>query len=112
MRVQVRKKAAKHKEVTITLKQHQLEAAWAASRTKDSALRGVYNNIVKRRGKKRALVAVAHQMLIEIYRVLKSGEPYQDVGAEVVDKRKSRNREEKMIRELKKCGYEVTKVAI
>ena len=49
-------------------------------------------------------------MLIEIYRVLKSGEPYQDVGPEVIDKRRSRNREQKMIRELKKCGYAVTKV--
>ena len=88
------------------------EAAWAASRTKDSALGAVYNNIVKRRGKKRALVAVAHQMLIEIYRVLKYGEPYQDVGAEVINKRRSRNREQKMVRELKKCGYEVTKAAI
>lgn len=50
-------------------------------------------------------------MLIEIYRVLKSGEPYQDVGSEVIDKRRSRNREQKMIRELKKCGYDITKVA-
>ncbi|KAF5424301.1 MAG: hypothetical protein C5S44_01830 [Candidatus Methanocomedens sp.] len=77
-----------------------------------SALGAVYNNIVKRRGKKRALVAVAHQMLIEIHRVLKSGGTYQDVGAKVIDKRRSQNREQKMVRELKKCGYEVTKVAI
>lgn len=107
-----KKKSSKTRRGNSNLKATLTEAAWAASRTKDSALRGVYNNIVKRRGKKRALVAVAHQMLIEIYRVLKSGEPYQDVGAEVVDKRRSRNKEQKMIKALKKCGYEVTKVAI
>ena len=107
-----KKKSSKTRRGNNNLKATLTEAAWAASRTKNSALRGVYNNIVKRRGKKRALVAVAHQMLIEIYRVLKSGEPYQDVGAEVIDKRRSRNREQKMVRELKKCGYEVTKVAI
>lgn len=56
------------------------------------------------------MVAVAHKMLIEIYRVLKSGVSYQDVGPEVIDKRRSRNREQKMIRELIKCGYAVTKV--
>jgi transposase len=107
-----KKKSSKTRRGNNNLKATLTEAAWAASRTKNSALGGVYNNIVKRRGKKRALVAVAHQMLIDIYRVLKSGEPYQDVGAEVIDKRRSRNREQKMIRELKKNGYEVTKVAI
>jgi transposase len=107
-----KKKSGKTRRGNNNLKATLTEAAWAASRTKGSALAAVYNNIVKRRGKKRALVAVAHQMLIEIYRVLKSGEPYQDVGTEVIDKRKSRNREQKMVRELKKCGYEVTKVAI
>ena len=107
-----KKKSSKTRRGNNNLKATLTEAAWAAARTKDSALGAVYNNIVKRRGKKRALVAVAHQMLIEIYRVLKNGEPYQDVGAEVIDKRKSRNREQKLIRELKKCGYEVTKVAI
>jgi transposase len=107
-----KKKSSKTRRGNNNLKATLTEAAWAASRTKDSALGAVYNNIVKRRGKKRALVAVAHQMLIEIYRALKNGEPYQDVGAEVIDKRRSRNREQKMVRELKKCGYEVTKVAI
>lgn len=107
-----KKKSSKTRRGNNNLKATLTEAAWAAARTKDSALGAVYNNIVKRRGKKRALVAVAHQMLIEIYRVLKNGEPYQDMGAEVIDKRRSRNREQKMVRELKKCGYEVTKVAI
>jgi transposase len=107
-----KKKSGKTRRGNNNLKATLTEAAWAASRTKNSALGAVYRNIVKRRGKKRALVAVAHQMLIEIYRVLKIKEPYQDVGAEVIDERRSRNREQKMIRALKKCGYEVTKVAI
>ena len=106
-----KKKSGKTRRGNNNLKSTLTEAAWAASRTKDSALSAVYNNIVRRRGKKRALVAVAHKMLIEIYRALKSGEPYQDVEPEVIDKRRSRKREQKMVRELKKCGYAVTKVA-
>jgi len=66
------------------------EAAWAASRTKGTALSAMYLNIARRRGKNRALVAVGHRILIEIYRVLKTGEPYQDVGAEAVNGRKSK----------------------
>jgi transposase len=50
----------------------------------------MYHNIARRRGKNRALVAVGHQILIDIYRVLKTGEPYQDVGAEAVNWRKSK----------------------
>lgn len=39
------------------------------------------------RGKKRALVAAAHRMLIDIYFILSTGEPYQDMGAEAVHER-------------------------
>jgi hypothetical protein len=47
--------------------------------------------------------------IIEIYRILKTGEPYQDAGAEAVDERKSKNRELSMIRQLERCGYAVSK---
>jgi hypothetical protein len=68
-----------------------------------------YHNIVRRRGKKRALVALAHRMLIDIYHVLKTGEPYQDAGAEAVCERTMKRRERSMIRSLEKAGYSVVK---
>jgi hypothetical protein len=37
--------------------------------------------------------------------------PYKDVGAEVVYQRKTKNREQAMIRSLERSGYVVTKVA-
>jgi transposase len=85
------------------------ESAWAASKTKDTSYSAFYRNIVRRRGKKRALVALAHRMLIDIYYVLKSGEPYQDTGAEAVCERKMKRRERSMIRSLEKAGYSVVK---
>jgi hypothetical protein len=45
---------------------------------------GFYHNLVRRKGKEKTLVALAHRMLIDIYFVLKTGEPYWDVGAEAV----------------------------
>jgi len=54
---------------------------------KGSAYSACYNNIAKRRGKKRALVALAHRMLMDIYRTLKTGEPYVDEGAQAVFER-------------------------
>jgi transposase len=87
------------------------EAAWAASRTKGSAYYAVYHNLAKRIGKKKALVAVAHRMLIDIFRILKTKEPYQDAGAEAVHERILAKRERYMVRSLEKAGYSVTRSA-
>ncbi|MDM7939742.1 MAG: IS110 family transposase [Methanothrix sp.] len=68
------KKSGKIRKGNRYLKAILIEVAWAASRTKGSAFNAIYNNIAKRRGKKRALVAVGHQILIAVYRTLKTCE--------------------------------------
>jgi transposase len=83
------------------------EAAWAASRTKNTAISEKYRNIARRRGKKRAIVAIGHQLLKEIYYVLNTGKPHKEIGAETVSKRKSKMREHHMIQELTKLGYNI-----
>jgi len=105
-----KKKSGKTRRGNNYLKATLTESAWAASRTKDTAFSAMYRNIAGRRGKKRALVAVGHQILIEVYRVLKTGGRYQDAGTEAVTKRRLKNREQRMVRELKRCGYNVSKV--
>ena len=105
-----KKKSGKTRRGNNYLKATLTESAWAASRTKDTAFSVQYRNIAGRRGKKRALVAVGHQILIEIYRVLKTGDHYQDAGAGAVTERRSKNREQRMVRELKRCGYNISKV--
>ena len=105
-----KKKSGKTRRGNNYLKATLTESAWAASRTKETAFSAIYRNIAGRRGKKRALVAVGHQILIEVYRVLKTGDRYQDAGAEAVTGRKLKNREQRMIRELKRYGYNVSKI--
>ncbi len=105
-----KKKSGKTQKGNSFLKGALTESAWAASRTTDTSYNVFYHNIVRRRGKKRALVAVAHRMLMDIYYVLKTGEPYQDIGAEVVVERAAKRRERSMIRSLEKAGYTVAKV--
>jgi transposase len=104
-----KKKSGKTQKGNSFLKGTLTEAAWAASRTKGSAYSAIYHNIARRRGKKRALVAVAHRLLIDIYRILKTGVPYQEIGAEVVYERSIKRREKSMIRSLERAGYTVTK---
>jgi len=94
------KKSGKVRKGTGFLKGILTEVAWAASRTKGSAYSAIYNGIAKRRGKKRALIALRHRILCDIYRVLTTGEAYVDEGAEAVFQRNSKAREGAMIRAL------------
>ncbi|WP_018133203.1 hypothetical protein [Effusibacillus pohliae] len=52
---------------------------------------------------------IAHKILVIAYFVLKTGEPYNELGADYLEKRKSISTEELMIRRLQKKGYVVTK---
>ncbi|MCJ7444615.1 MAG: IS110 family transposase [Methanotrichaceae archaeon] len=105
------KKSGKIRKGDKFLKAALVEAAWAASKRKGSAYSAIYNNIAKRRGKKRALVALGHQILVDVYRVLKTGEPYVDEGAEAVFQRNSAARQKSAIRFLEQSGYTITKAS-
>jgi transposase len=107
-----KRKSGKTRRGNNYLKAILTEAAWAASRTKGTAISEKYHNIARRRGKKRAIVAIAHQLLKEVYFVLKSGEPYEEIGAEAVRDRKSEMRERSIIRELERYGYMVQRVPL
>ncbi len=101
------KKSGKIRKGNSYLKATLTEVAWAASRTKGSAYSAIYNSIAKRRGKKRALIAVGHQILRDLHRVLKTGMPYVDEGAEAVYLRNSKARQQSAIRFLERSGYTV-----
>ncbi len=107
-----KKKSGKTQKGNSFLKGTLIEAAWAESRTKGSAYSAIYHNIARRRGRKRALAAVAHRLLIDSYRILKTGEPYQEIGAEVVYERSIKRREKSMIRSLELVGYTITEAVI
>lgn len=75
--------AGKKKSSRIThgnkaLKTALVEAAWSATHMKNGWLKDKYYAIAARRGKKRALVAVAHKILNAVYQVLKQAVPYQE----------------------------------
>jgi transposase len=106
-----KRKSGKTRKGNSFLKGALTEVSWAASRTKGSAYYAIYNNLAKRIGKKKALVAVAHRMLSDIYRILKTREPYQEIGAEAAHEMAVARRERSMIRLLERAGYSVTSAA-
>lgn len=54
-----------------------VECGWGASRTKDSYLKRKFESLVARRGKKKALVAVGHKIIIAAYHIIKNKEAYK-----------------------------------
>jgi transposase len=85
-----------------------VEAAWAASRVKDSYLAAQYRRLAARRGKKRALVAVGHSLLVMIYHVLKHNVEYQDLGADYFDRLEPERLRRYLVRRLQGLGFDVT----
>ena len=61
------------------------ECAWCATRTKGTYFSERYKRLAARRGKKRALVAIAAEMLKVIYHMLKDGTAYQELGPDYMD---------------------------
>lgn len=55
-----------------------MECGWGATRKKDCYLKRKYESLVIRRGKKKALVAVGHKIIIAAYHILKNKESYKE----------------------------------
>lgn len=89
-----------------------VEAAWAAVRTKGSYLAAQYHRLAARRGAKRAIVAVAHTMLVTIYHMLCRGTSYHDLGSNYFEERDPKTVVRRSVRRLERLGYTVTLQAV
>jgi len=83
------------------------EAAWGASHKKDSYLAAQYRRLAARRGKKRALLAVGHSILVIIYHMLRRDVAYQDLGAEYFDRLEPERLKRYLVRRLERLGYRI-----
>jgi transposase len=84
------------------------EAAWAAGRAKDSYLGAQYRRLASRRGKKRALIAVGHSLLVIFYHMLKYDVEYRDLGVDYFDKRQPERLRDYLVKRLQRLGYRVS----
>jgi transposase len=85
-----------------------VQCAWAASHTKGTYLSAQYRRLAARRGKKRALVAVAHTLLGIVYALLKKGQSYRELGAGYLEGRDKERLAERLLQRLEKLGVRVT----
>jgi transposase len=89
------------------LRQVLMEAAHGAAHTKHTYLAALYHRIAARRGRKRALVAVAHAILVIVYHVLLRKQSYQELGGDYFDERERQMIERRAVRRLEQLGYRV-----
>jgi hypothetical protein len=87
------------------LRRIMVQCAWAAVRTKGTYLSSLYHRLAARRGKRRAIVAVAQSMLVSFFHMLSNRQPYQDLGADYFDQRSKGVRVDWLLKQLTKLGY-------
>jgi len=86
-----------------------VEAAHGAAHTKETYLAAQYRRLAGRRGKKRALVAVAHTILIIAAQLLRSPDgAYRDLGHQYFDQRDREAVQRRLVRRLESLGLQVT----
>lgn len=85
-----------------------VESATSCVRKKDSYLSAKYRRLSLRRGSKKAIVAIAHHLLVVVYHLLTKREMYKELGSDHYEKQKNENRKQNAINSLKKLGYEIT----
>jgi transposase len=85
-----------------------VQAAHAAARTRSTDLSAQYRRLAARRGKKRAILAVAHSMLVMAYDMIQRREPYRDAGADFFDRLQPKDTARRLVKRLESLGYHVT----
>jgi len=83
-------------------------AANAASHTKNTYLSAQYHRLASRRGKKKAIVALEHSILIIAYHIIQRKEPYHELGGDYFDKRRPEATAKRLVKRLERLGFQVS----
>ncbi len=104
--------AGKRKNIAVRkgnpfLKSILVQVATAAVRTKGSYYQAKFIRLSKRRGYKRAIVAIAHSMLIGIYHIVRDDRPFEELGSDWFSKRSAESKTKSLVSQLERLGYTV-----
>lgn len=85
-----------------------VQAGWAASHQKGTYIAAKYRRLVKRMGKKKALVAIGHNLLVIVYHMLEQRVSYKELGEDYFDKKHLQGQRSRLVRKLEALGLKVT----
>lgn len=97
----------KSRRGNLWLKGTMIEAAWPAIRTRNSYFKDLYHRKKATRGAQKAIVAVAHSMLVTIYHMVTRGTRYCDLGPNYHKKQQRDSVLKRRLRELSQLGFEI-----
>ncbi len=103
-----KRKSSRIPKGNVYLKTALVEAAQSAAKAKGTYLRDKFYRLKARRGYKRAVVAVAHKILVAIYHMLSQEVSYQDLGDVYLDKLNKHHLTRNLVHRLERLGYTVT----
>jgi transposase len=83
------------------------EIAATVARSPGTYLHALYHRLARRRGKPRAMLAVAHSRLVSIYSMLRNQVPYQDLGSDYFDHLQAQRLERHYVHRLEALGFQV-----
>jgi transposase len=84
------------------------QLAHAAAHTKGTYLSPLSHRLAARRGKKRAIMAVAHSIVVSAFHRLSRHEPYPELGANYFDLHRGAHLVDRLTRRLERLGYRVS----
>jgi transposase len=103
-----KRKSGKTRDGNKWLRRSLCQAAWAVTRKKDCYLSSQFKRLAGRRGVKRAVMAVAHTMLIIGYHMLKTGQGYHELGGNYLDQINKDQLQRYLVKRLQRLGLKVT----
>jgi len=83
------------------------QAAWGASVTRGSYFKALYHRLAARKGKKRAIMAVAHALLVTGYTLLWTGRKFRDLGEDYFERIDRERLTRRLVKRLERLGHKV-----
>jgi len=102
-----KRRTGKTRKGNVYLRRSLCQAAWAASHTKDTFLAALFYRIAARGGVKKAVIAVAHRLIIIAYYVLAEPVAYRELGGDYFDRLHPERTTRRLVRRLERLGHEV-----
>lgn len=103
-----KRKSGKTRDGNKWLRRTLCQAAWAVTRKKNCYLSAQFKRLAGRRGVKRAVMAVAHTMLVIGYHMLKTGQTYHELGGDYLEQINKDQLQRYFVKRLQRLGLKVT----
>jgi transposase len=103
-----KQRSGKTRQGNRTLRTGLTQMAHAAARTKSTYLSALYQRLAARRGKKRAIMAVAHAIVVSAFHMLARHEPYHELGHNYLDEQRRDHLRDRLTRRIERLGYRVS----